>query len=698
MVVRVKKIFTLWVSAAILLWGADGLADESCIIDELGDGTKINTLVGPVISPGPTLSGEYIYLSFFRAFSGRFWEGDLVKLKVSELGEILDKNGALAIGTDNAIKADAVPFWSTKAWADPASPNYIPHLSRNIYTFLGSTDQLTDSSNSFSTLNNALTKEVLGIPGASPLTETQVIDYVRGADVFDEDSDGDTTENRAIITGDILHSEPEAVQYNFPDGTSLVMIFYGANDGMLHAVLDSETDSEGEILHFGVEKWAFIPPDQLHKLGPWVEGEDHWIFVDSSPEVLFLDQDGDSVLEPTDGDRMILVCGLRQGGRGYFALDITEPFSPRFLWRASNLDDQASLNLPPGSGPDLVVPELGETWAEPRFALVKTSEDDQDGTWVVFLGGGYSANNIAGRAVLALDVVHGTMVRVFKNGLSGITQMYYPIPSAVTVVDGDNDGFADKIYVGDTGGRLWRLGRFTGPEGEPLPFPEANEDITQWEAHILFESGPPGERQFFAPPSVTLEKGYDLVFIGSGNKADPCATTSEDRIYAIKDIHSDITLTENDLVDVTSSGLTPNLENPESDVDENGRIDMGWFIRLQGGEKILSKPLVFNKVLYFTTFRPGPDGGTGKIYALEHKTGEPALFGSGADLVRSQVAGKSLPSIPVMFIGEKAQRLLVSTKVTNPGSPSESLGAGILAIKPLMPPSNLFYLWWLRLL
>ncbi len=30
-----------------------------------------------------------------------------------------------------------------------------------------------------------------------------------------------------------------------------------------------------------------------------------------------------------DGDKVIIVCGERKGGTGYFALDVTDPSSPQ---------------------------------------------------------------------------------------------------------------------------------------------------------------------------------------------------------------------------------------------------------------------------------------------------------------------------------------------------------------------------------
>ncbi|OPX39608.1 MAG: hypothetical protein B1H13_09435 [Desulfobacteraceae bacterium 4484_190.3] len=228
---------------------------------------------------------------------------------------------------------------------------------------------------------------------------------------------------------------------------------------------------------------------------------------------------------------------------GYFALDITDPQRPLFLWRINRENDAPILDLPAGAAPDSVIPALGQTWSEPAFALVKTTDEDETGTPVFFIGGGYTPDNSSGKAVLMIKVIDGTVLRKWDNSVSGISDMNYAIPSAIAVVDEDDNGFADKLYVGDVGGQLWRIGKFTDEEDNPLPFPEANENSAEWEAHILFFAGIPGEtpevrkfsevRKFFFPPSVTLEKGYDLLFIGTGDVDDPCNATCLDRIYAM---------------------------------------------------------------------------------------------------------------------------------------------------------------------
>ena len=682
---------------------ARSLADDSCLVALSGPGSGWSSFTAPVIPPEKTVSSNRVYLGLFRATAGPMWEGDVVRFGLSEENEIIDKNGDPALDATDALEAGAVPFWSARDWANPLKPNYIASNDRNIYTYLGGFRDLTLSSNAFKSGNPSLTAAVLGNPIHTP---SQIIDYVRGADVFDEDGDGDSSENRQSILGDVLHSRPLAVSYRFSDDSSETVLFFGANDGMLHALLDSEIDAEGDETLSGIELWAFIPPDLLHRLKNLAEGAVHQFFVDAGPRVFIKDVNGDGEVNIDDGDQAILVCGEGRGGIGYFALDITDPQRPLFLWRINRENDAPILDLPAGAAPDSVIPALGQTWSEPAFALVKTTDEDETGTPVFFIGGGYTPDNSSGKAVLMIKVIDGTVLRKWDNSVSGISDMNYAIPSAIAVVDEDDNGFADKLYVGDVGGQLWRIGKFTDEEDNPLPFPEANENSAEWEAHILFFAGIPGEtpevRKFFFPPSVTLEKGYDLLFIGTGDVDDPCNATSLDRIYAIKDANGVGTLTEFDLVDVTEFPPVPDLDDETADVDENGFVDRGWYIRLPAGEKVLAKGLVFNKVYYVTSFTPTGTGGTAFLYGLSYKTGEPALFGATFPHTpkRQMVTGTSVPSSPVAVVARPGQKLLVSKTLRTPPPEIPSRGtqeAGILAINPTaFPAVNFFYLWWMQ--
>jgi len=754
--------------------------------------SRTSTFTAPVVPVTKTTSGDRIYMAFFKPGTGNFWEGNVTKFGISSDNEIVDYQGDTATHPNGAIKDDAIPYWQTKDWATSMS-----YATRNIYTYLGTSVELVHSDNAFETDNNKLTAAILGSPTNGI---ANIINYVRGKDVFDEDGNSTYDENREVITGDVLHSEPVVFEYNYSDDSSKTLVFFGANDGMFHAVLDMEIDSEGDETSHGTEHWAFIPPDQLHRLKKMVEDSGHQYYVDSTPNIYFKDQDNDGLVDTGDGDQVVLVCGEREGGTSYFALDVTNPSAPKYLWRITNYQDNkfGTLTLtdisgtwhddyviagidpvtedwtdmsvqaygepdgnvihydskwygpswdgvsdlstgdrvrgwlfstndwidvyatiesiseaaPYNAGPTTVISELGETWSEPRFGLVKTSAEDDTGTPVLFIGGGYSSDNTAGKAVIAVNVLTGALVKKFTAGMT------YSIPSTVTVIDADGNGFVDKLYVGDLGGQMWRIGRFTytedDPEGsysadDPMPFPNCNEDINTWTTQTMFLTDAGHTRKFFYPPSITLEEGYDLVFMGTGDRENACSTTATnpDLIYCVKDTHSgDGPLVAEDLVDVTNEASTvPDLNDSDGDVDENSYTDEGWYIRLVDssgnavGEKVLSKGSAFYKVFYVTTFTPNDNacqpGGEGKLYALDYLTGAKVIDLDGDDSEeRSITVGGGIPSTPVMVITDTGVKQFIAVGSTNPDENSQDVGAGILAFDPKFPSINFFYLWW----
>ncbi|MCZ7654381.1 MAG: PilC/PilY family type IV pilus protein [Rhodocyclaceae bacterium] len=158
---------------------------------------------------------------------------------------------------------------------------------------------------------------------------TKMLGYIRGQQEM-EITDPPLYRPRDHILGDIASAKPAYVRNprrNYGDvGYSVfkaaqsgrqAMVYVAANDGYLHA-LNATT---------GSETWAYVPhaiyPD-LHKLADSNYGNNHRYYVDGSPE------SGDVYIG--DQWRTILVGVLNKGGRGYYALDITEPTNPLVLW------------------------------------------------------------------------------------------------------------------------------------------------------------------------------------------------------------------------------------------------------------------------------------------------------------------------------------------------------------------------------
>jgi type IV pilus assembly protein PilY1 len=626
--------------------------------------------VVPISQMEKTTSGSRIYLALFKPSRDAFWKGNIKKFGIAtqddyangiERGDILDKNGTGATDDSGYIYETSISYWGTEQDGGETEAGGVGQLlldrtsERNIYSILcgdyAHHRPFTHAHNAFAINNNRITPELLGV--ADDTERDKLIDFVHGFDAYDEDADSDTAEKRDWILGAFLHSRPEIVHY---DSTTTV-IYAGANDGMLHAFDDAT----------GEELWAFIPPDLLGKLKN-LRGNSLEYFVDGSPRAYIIDNDHDSTVEPGDGDQVILAFGERRGGYHFYALDVTVPTSPDVLW-----------NVNPGlSG----FSEMGQTWSTPVFGQIRYGNK-----LVVFLSGGYDSNqdndpvtldDTMGRGVYMVELLTGDLI--WKYTYANDSNMQWSIPSDVAALDTTDNGFIDRVYVGDMGGRLWRFGI-----GDPDP--------ANWTNRILFNANAPvdGGRKIFYQPDVSIEEDHEMVFFGTGDRAHPKDEIVVNRIYAVKDKNKAGTLDEYDLIDVTDNLLQdPNTSAAEKTTIQNDLTNgNGWYIRLIDnlGEKVLAPSIVFAGIGYFTTYTPPVadedpchpfSEGIARLYALGYRTGgaglnyDTANDPDGGQLLdrtdRSLVIGASIPSALVLaFInGEPLGYVGVRGGILNP--------------------------------
>jgi type IV pilus assembly protein PilY1 len=126
-------------------------------------------------------------------------------------------------------------------------------------------------------------------------------------------------------------------------------------------------------------------------------------------------------------------------------------------------------------------------------------------------------------------------------------------------------------------------------------------------------------------------------------------------------------LKETDLVNVTNYYSLS--EDDQAAMLEDIKTKSGWYVILEdSGEKCLATPVVFSRVVYYSTFSPTFGSfedpcfvgeGTARIYALDYATGE---AGFNMDLTndiggtvigktdRSRVIGTAIPSGVVITI------------------------------------------------
>ena len=205
---------------------------------------------------------------------------------------------------------------------------------------------------------------------------------------------------------------------------------------------------------------------------------------------------------------------------------------------------------------------------------------------------------------------------------------------------------------------------------------------------VAVNSGTDQLRKFFNAPSIVQEIGpIEYVYIGTGDREDPTRTTVVNQFYAVKNTWpatwSDATNTilSSSLVDLTSDTLQDSSASTAAKAAVTAALDTGagWRIDMEhSGEKVVSSPVVFDKVVYFTTFTPSAVSGSGdkcssntasgtaRLYAMDYKTGVSVVDWDNDDTLeksdRSVVIGGGIPSEPVVVVTESGVQLMIGTQ------------------------------------
>ncbi len=395
-------------------------------------------------------------------------------------------------------------------------------------------------------------------------------------------------------------------------------VFVGANDGMLHA-FDAVTLEE----HF-----AYVPAAVHDKLWRLADPDyNHQYYVDGQVAI------ADAKIGSDWGT--FLVGTLGAGGRGVYALDITQPqsFNPAtdVLWEFTAEDDD----------------DLGFTFGQPTIARMS------DGTWVAIFGNGY--NSVDRQAYLyVLNLETGAEIAKIPVGNDGANGL-----SGVAAVSSEDDPLSVSfVYAGDIEGNMWRFdfdsGVSSGFGGNPL--------FTD-----------PDGRPIIAAPDVALHPiAGNMVFFGTGKlieNDDRLNSTTLDRFYAIRDLDSPITgIGELDEVMVTAGPGNTREFTP------TGTAAKGWYAGLAvgaaSGERVLFSPQVFAGRVLFGSFEPVNDpcipGGTQRAYVLNALSGGGRLPGDpSCTNCGGVVIGTGAALAPV--IGIRDPNVVTGTPGSNPG-------------------------------
>ncbi len=535
-----------------------------------------------------------VYLSLFEPASKSHWPGNLKKYQLLDTGNgvvLAGADGRMALTPDGSfIDSSAVSLWSApltdgqNVELGGAASRLLNPDSRNLLTNASGGTALSQ----VSTGNSAITAAMLGAPDDQRDT---VIAWARGFDARDSNNDGNTNDLR-LSMGDPIHVQPVTGEYGDDAAHRNGVVFVATNDGYLHAI---DTNSGNEI-------WAFIPQRLLKRL--------YALSLNEAAQNKQYGLDGNLVLiNKPNGKPDTLLFGMRRGGEALFSMDISNRAAPRLNWIIDS------------SQPDFL--EMGQTWSTP--AVRKIDIGGRVRTVAIF-GGGYDTGqdnrefrlDTKGNAIYIVDVETGERLWSAGNTQNSrgshdlsLARMNFSIPAGIRVLDQNEDGLADRMYVGDMGGQIWRFDIINGNnpgslvEGGVLASLGAADSTT---------SPPPATdvRRFYSTPDVVNVIKDENVFlsinIGSGYRAHPLDTGIHDEFFSIRDFHSAQVIptgqygtqalpviTRDDLIDVTGNG--------EVTLDPS---DAGWRLGMvqSDGEKILGESLTADNVLFFNSFTP----------------------------------------------------------------------------------------------
>ncbi len=578
-------------------------------------------------------------LMFSARFDSRFWQGDL------------DARPLIFKPEDDEPSVGGAPVWSAADKLDEKDPD-----SRVIVTY----DSSAGAGVPF-LWDNLLASQKLDLSFGAATGEAEAagksrLAFLRG----DRSKEGDGFRVRGSRLGDIVHSTPVRVASpssgwpdtaNFGEDTKRYsdfraakakrtpVIYVGANDGMLHGFKATEDGGEELIAYVPGSVYSDKSSAGLHHLTS--TGYSHQYYVDLSPLKQDVYTKGISTTGGLTTDRnwrTVLVGGLRAGGRGVFALDVTDPAN----FTEAKAGQLALWEFTPDASDSRK--HLGRSIRPPQIALADWGTTKTDYRWTAFVANGYNADTDS-TGYFMLDIeggiggswVEGTNFKYIEFSTTGGGL------SPLTAYDSDGDNIVDRVYAGDTVGRMWVAEKSNKGWG-------ASYDTTS-----LFTApavGDPATRQAItAAPLVIANSGQKpaskegpdtYVVFGTGKYLgfDDIGDTRQQAVYAVRDIGeggrsvSDLAkrTLRSDVVSVDGTNYDVLLSEPDSTASATSDVK-GWYVNLfEAGERVYLTPQVRGRYIFVTSIIPSTNpciaGGESRpmAFGLDGLTPDKAVF------------------------------------------------------------------------
>ncbi|MFD1217980.1 PilC/PilY family type IV pilus protein [Microbulbifer celer] len=516
------------------------------------------------------------------------------------------------------------------------------------------------------------------------------IAYLRG-DRSNEGNSADEFRQRGGVLGDIVNSTPVYVgapdagwaSKDFPEAASYAafksqkssrtpVVYVGANDGFLHGfnATTSGADAGKELIAYSPAVLASTGLEEgLHALTS--QNYLHKYYVDGTPTVVdaYLGDGGNGAW------KSVLVGGLGGGGKGYFALDVTDP---------SNFSEDNAGSIVLWEFTDSDNSNLGYTFSRPQIGRMP------NGKWAAIFGNGYNSHTgDAGLFIVYLDgsghvyLSTSTGSSADKNGLS-----------TPAIVDADLDGTIDRVYAGDLRGNMWAFDVDSTVAAEWTVVNSAGTATPLFTA-----SGEP----ITAAPLVARNTAYKngaspnlLVTFGTGQyltEQDTTDTTAGG-FYAVSD-NGSYGLSKSNLIARTINSSLQDGNRTLTGTSLNWSTSrLGWYIQLQpgsatqGGERVVARPDLLRNIIFFNTIIPTGQvcsaGGHGWLMDVDIRTGLPpegegVYDGNGDGVIDEDDAA---------YVGERVDGGMPNGSGFSGGNQYVPITDGSIDPRPVDPPAG----------
>ena len=233
------------------------------------------------------------------------------------------------------------------------------------------------------------------------------------------------------------------------------IVYVGANDGMMHG-FDSDT---------GDEIFGYVPNVVIENLPDLTDPNySHRYYVDLTPSIndIFMVKDG--AISATWNT--VLVGGLGAGGKGYYALNITDPTQ---LTSESNADDIVMWEFTEADDGIVGNSDLGYSYSQPLIAMSNAEDAGGENKWVAIFGNGYNSTSADGDAAIYMVFIEDGQDGVWTagsdyikistcNGIAESSDGTTPNGiGGVRGIDIDGNGTVDRFYAGDLQGNLYLI-------------------------------------------------------------------------------------------------------------------------------------------------------------------------------------------------------------------------------------------------